>query len=54
MDENRIYARWLSVGVGVGFAALLASFVLYLTRLLPRDRVVSRLLENVWARLTAG
>lgn len=35
MEENRLYARWLSVGVAAGFAALLASFVLYLTRLLP-------------------
>lgn len=33
--ENAIYARWLSFGVGAGFAALVASFVLYLTRLLP-------------------
>lgn len=33
--ENTIYARWLSFGVGTGFAALLASFVLYLTRLVP-------------------
>ena len=35
MEENRLYARWLSFGVAAGFAALLASFVLYLTRLLP-------------------
>ena len=33
--ENAIYARWLSVGVGVGFATLLASFLLYLSRLVP-------------------
>jgi hypothetical protein len=35
MRENELYARWLSVGVGVGFAALLVSFLLYLTRWVP-------------------
>jgi len=33
--ENAIYARWLSVGVGVGFAALLVSFMVYLSGLVP-------------------
>src|SRR6187431_2906502 len=37
-----------------GGAKVFAAGAFYLTRLLPRDRVVSRLLENVWARLTAG
>ena len=35
MEENRLYARWLSIGVGLGFTALLLSFVAYLTGLVP-------------------
>ena len=30
-EEQEVYARWLAVGVRVGFAALLASFVIYAT-----------------------
>ncbi|HUL94593.1 MAG TPA: hypothetical protein VLT89_01220 [Usitatibacter sp.] len=33
--EQAIYARWLSFGVHVGFSALVVSFLVYLTRLLP-------------------
>lgn len=35
MRENELYAGWLSIGVGVGFAALLASFLVYLSGLVP-------------------
>ncbi|MGH3078613.1 MAG: N,N-dimethylformamidase beta subunit family domain-containing protein [Gaiellaceae bacterium] len=34
-------------------AKVFAAGAFYLTRLLPRDRPVSRLLENLWARLSA-
>ena len=43
--EQRLYARWLAAGVGIGFAALLASFVVYLTGLLPPSIEPSRLPE---------
>lgn len=33
--EQAIYARWLGFGVYLGFGALVASFVVYMTRLLP-------------------
>lgn len=33
--EQHIYARWLAFGVYLGFAALVASFFVYMTRLIP-------------------
>ena len=33
--ERAIYARWLGSGVYLGFGALVVSFVVYMTRLLP-------------------
>ena len=33
--EQRIYARWLAAGVAIGFTALVVSFVVYLTGLVP-------------------
>jgi hypothetical protein len=33
--EQHIYARWLAFGVYLGFGALVVSFVVYMTRLLP-------------------
>lgn len=41
--ENAIYARWLSAGVGVGFAALVGSFMVYLTGLVPPGIAPDRL-----------
>lgn len=34
-DEQSIYARWLAFGVRLGFGALVASFVIYVTGALP-------------------
>ncbi len=34
-SDQEIYARWLAFGVYLGFAALVASFVAYLTRFVP-------------------
>jgi len=33
--EQKAYARWLAAGVALGFSALVASFVVYLTGILP-------------------
>jgi hypothetical protein len=46
--ENAIYARWLSVGVGVGFAALVISFVVYLTGLVPPG-IAPQKLPQYWS-----
>jgi hypothetical protein len=34
-EEQLLYARWLAFGVRLGFGALVASFVVYLTQLMP-------------------
>ena len=34
-EEQRIYARWLAAGVAIGFTALVVSFVIYLTGIVP-------------------
>jgi hypothetical protein len=34
-DEQALYARWLAFGVHLGFATLVASFVIYMTGILP-------------------
>lgn len=34
-DESRIFARWIAVGMGLGFSALVASFALYILGVLP-------------------
>lgn len=34
-DEQRHYADWLGVGTRLGFAALLATFVIYVTGIVP-------------------
>ena len=34
-DEERRYADWLDLGMRLGFAALLASFVVYVTGIVP-------------------
>jgi hypothetical protein len=34
-SEQRLYADWLDVGTRIGFAALVASFVVYVTGLVP-------------------
>lgn len=46
--ENAIYAGWLSVGVGAGFAALLVSFVVYLTGLVPPG-IAPETLPRYWS-----
>jgi hypothetical protein len=33
--ESELFARWLGVGMALGFSALLVSFALYVTGLLP-------------------
>jgi len=33
--EQRLYAGWLDIGARIGFAALVASFVVYVTGLVP-------------------
>jgi hypothetical protein len=33
--EQAIYARWLAFGVHLGFSALVVSFAVYMTRLIP-------------------
>ena len=35
LEEQDRYARWLALGVRLGFAALAASFVVYMTGLIP-------------------
>ena len=45
--EQAIYARWLSAGVGVGFVALLASFIAYVTGLVPPG-IAPELLPSYW------
>ena len=35
MNEQKVYARWLAAGVAIGFAALVASFFVYLTGIVP-------------------
>lgn len=35
LEEQNRYARWLTFGVRLGFAALVASFVVYTTGLIP-------------------
>lgn len=35
LEEQDRYARWLAFGVRLGFAALVASFVVYMTGLVP-------------------
>jgi hypothetical protein len=34
-EEQQLYARWLAFGVRLGFGALVTSFVIYLTQLVP-------------------
>ena len=45
--EQVVYARWLSAGVGVGFVALLASFIAYVTGLVPPG-IAPELLPRYW------
>lgn len=33
--EQEVYARWLAYGVRLGFGALVVSFIVYMTRLVP-------------------
>ena len=47
MDEQKTYARWLAFGAGLGFAALVASFAIYLAGLLP-PTVPPALLPRYW------
>jgi hypothetical protein len=35
LEEQRIYARWLAVGVAVGFGSLVVSFFLYTSGIVP-------------------
>jgi len=46
-DEQAIYARWLAAGVGIGFAALVASFIAYMTGLVPPG-MAPDLLPRYW------
>lgn len=47
MSEQDTYARWLSFAVGLGFAALVASFVVYLSGILP-PTVPPAMLPRYW------
>jgi hypothetical protein len=47
-EEHSIYARWLAVGVGIGFAALVASFVVYTTGIVPPG-IPPETLARYWA-----
>lgn len=46
--EERLYARWLGAVVVVGFAGLVASFVIYLFRILPPG-IPPEALPRYWA-----
>lgn len=46
--EQALYARWLSFGVYAGFAALVASFVAYLSGILPPG-IAPRDLPQYWS-----
>lgn len=46
-DEQDIYARWLAAGVGIGFLALLASFIAYVSGVLP-PAIAPELLPRYW------
>ena len=46
--EQQAYARWLAVGVGLGFAALAASFFVYVTGILPPG-IPPEMLPRYWA-----
>ncbi|HZZ91510.1 MAG TPA: hypothetical protein VFE23_03055 [Usitatibacter sp.] len=47
-----IYARWMQAGVWVGLAAILASFAVYVTGLLPAN-IPPAELPSVWSLPTA-
>jgi hypothetical protein len=45
--EQEVFARWVTVGVRIGFAALVASFILYLTGIVPA-RIAPAELPRYW------
>lgn len=47
MDEQKVYARWLAVGVATGFGVLVVSFAIYVTGVLPPS-IPPQLLPRYW------
>lgn len=47
LEEQGLYARWLAFGVRVGFGALVASFVIYMSGLMPA-RIPPSQLPRYW------
>ena len=47
-NEQAVYARWLAVGVGLGFGSLVLSFVVYVSGILPPG-IAPEMLPRYWS-----